>query len=82
MIITMNSLLGRLSPLCLILLGFYLVLLFEIYSSVSSFCPICCFYFYVVGRSVMFPYCGEMALCRRCPLGSNSLFLSGESYML
>ena len=82
MVITTNSLLGRLSPLCLILLGLYLVPLFEIYSSVSSFCPMCYFYFYVVGRSVMSPCCGEMALCRRCPLGPSSVLVSGEGHML
>ena len=38
------------------------------YSSVSSFCLILCFYFYVLGRSVMFLSLGEVALCR-CPVG-------------
>ena len=51
----------RLSPLHLVLVRFYLILSFGTYSSVTSFCIILCFYFYVVDRLVMF--LGEMALC-------------------
>ena len=60
-----------LSPLCLVLLGFCLVLSFEISSSASSFWLILCFYFYglLIGRLATFPNLGEVALWRRCPWG-------------
>ena len=53
MIITLNSI-GYIAYLCFIylFLGYYLVLLLEIYSSISQFCLIICVYLYVLGRSV------------------------------
>ena len=48
-----------LSPLHLVLLGFYLLPSSETYSSVASFCLSCCLYFYISGKLFMFPDLGE-----------------------
>ena len=62
--------LGCLFSLCLVLpLGLYLFPSFAPYSSVILFCLILCFYFYVVGKLVMFPDVGEVALYRLYHLG-------------
>ena len=50
-----------LSPLYLVLLGFYHVPSFGTYFSLASSCLICCFYFYVFGRFIPFPHLGEVA---------------------
>ena len=36
------------------------------------------FYFYVLGRLVMFPVLGEVALCRRRPMEPSSMLASGH----
>ena len=73
-----------LSPIKLVLLlGFYLVTSFGTYCSVTSFCLICCFYFYVFGILLIFPYLREVALCRRHAMGHSSTLPScHQSYML
>lgn len=75
--IALNSL-SVLSPFCLVL-QFYLIYSFRMHSSViSCFCPILYFHFYVLllGRWVMCPDFGEVALCRspRTPLGHQELY--------
>lgn len=49
---------------------------------VFSFCililPILCVYFYLLGRSVMFPDFADIALCRRHSLGSSITFPSSH----
>ena len=70
MIITLNSLLGRL-PVSTSLSSssrIYIFSSFGTYSSVALFCRICCFYFYVFGKLVVFPDLWEVAFCRRCPM--------------
>ena len=73
-----------LSPLHLVLLlGFYLVPLFGRCFSVTSFCPVGCFYFCVSDRLVTFPNLGEVAFCRRRPLRPSSALPSGHySYIV
>ena len=74
---------GCLSPLYLVLLGFYRVPSFGIYSSVALSCLSCCFYFYVFVRLVTFPDLGEVAFCRRHPVHPSSTLPSGhQGYML
>ena len=51
-----------------ILLGFYLTLSSEAYSSVASFSVNCCLYFYIYGRWVTFLDLWEVALTRWYPL--------------
>ena len=79
---TLNQI-DYLSPLHLVLLGVCLVLLFGIYSSVSSISLILDIYFYVLGRLVTFPNLGEVCLCRKCSVGQSSTLPCGhQSYML
>lgn len=59
-----TSLVDHLSPLPLVVLGFYLVPSFTYFSVVSG-CLICCFYIYLLERLVAFPNSGEMVFCRR-----------------
>ena len=83
-IIARNALLGScLSPIQLVLLGFFfLVPSFETYSYVTLFCLIF-FHFYVFSKLFTFPYLREMALCRRHAMGLNSILPScHQSYML
>ena len=82
-ITTLNSSLGCLSPLPLVLLlGFYLVPSFGIYFCVVSFCLICSFYFYLFSMLVMFPSLGEVAFCKGCPMHHSSALPFGhQSYM-
>lgn len=42
-------------------------------SSVTTFCLICCFYFCVYGKLIMFPNLGEMAFCRICLCASEHI---------
>ena len=84
LIITLNSLLGSL-PVSSSLSSSSgaLSCSFGTYFSVSSFCLICYFYFYVFGRLVTFPDSGEVAFCRRrpvCPI--SALPCSHQSRML
>ena len=84
LIITLNSLLGRL-PVSSSLSSSSgaLSCSFGTYFSVSSFCLICYFYFYVFGRLVTFADFGEVAFCRGrpvCPI--SALPCSHQSYML
>ena len=51
------------------------------YSSVPLFSPNSFYYFYVFGRSVIFPDLGEMILCRRHTMVSTLLW-SPERYAL
>ena len=52
-------------------------------SSITLFCLILYFYFYVLGWSFMFLHFGEVAFCRICPLGLNSTFcFVNQRYML
>ena len=85
MIITLNSLLGKLliSTSLSSSSGVLSCFLSVTYSSVTSFCPICCFYFHVFGRCVMFPYLEEMTFCRRPSMSPSSVLPSGhQSCML
>lgn len=52
---------------------FYLILSFETYSSVTPFCIILCYYFYVLDMLVMF--LGEMGLWWKFPVGPGSTLL-------
>ena len=83
MIMTFNSLLGRLFLLPSVLLRFYLVPLFGIYSSVTSFCCTLCFYFYVLSRSeVTLPDLGGAGLCRYPMRPSSALSCGHHSCVL
>ena len=76
-------------PPCLVLLGFYLgklwgfILYLEHSPLVVSFCLSLCFYFYVLGRQVLFPDLGEVLLCRTHPVVPSSTVPSAhQTYML
>ena len=72
-----------LSPLCLVLLGFYIIPFLGTYFFVISFYLILCVYLYVLGRMHMFSDLAEVALCRRCPRGPSSTLPSdNQSYMI
>ena len=80
----LNSLLGRLFLLpSVLLLRFFLVPLFGIYSSVTWFCFTLCSYFYVSSRSeVTLPDLGGAALCRYPTRPRSILSCGHHSYML
>lgn len=73
MIITLNSLLSSLLIFIQFFLGFYLVPLLGIYPSVSSFCLIHSFYFYVWGSLGMFPSFGKVVFWSSCVCPSSAL---------
>ena len=80
-IITLNYRVDYLYLLHLVvLLGFYLVSSFETCSSIISFYLTGCFYFCVSG-SFTFPDLGEVAFCRRHPIGTSSTLSDHQSYM-
>ena len=78
MIITFNSLLGRLSLLHLVPFS-EVFLLFLCLEHISLFCLIVYVYFYVLGKSVMFPDLGEMILF--CLILCVYVFVLGKSIM-
>lgn len=68
--ITLNFLFGRLLISTTLnyssgVFIFYLFSLFRTYFSVTSFCLIDCYFYYVLGSLVMFSNLGEMAFRRR-----------------
>lgn len=71
MIITLNSSyqIDCLSPFHLVIFLRFVLFLHLKQSSVFSFCLILCVYLFVFDRSITFPDLGEVALCKRCPVG-------------